>query len=132
LGRPVGRVGLSQPCGSGICWDRRAASGNIRATPPAVRAARVMDTGPDGRPGSVRPVTDDRPASECGMSPSAHEPPVGEPVPAMTSPALRAAEHLSIAEARDLLDWLQGHGISAQEVTLEPDGTMTVRWPGQP
>jgi hypothetical protein len=44
---------------------------------------------------------------------------------------MRSAEHLSIAEARDLLDWLQGQGIRAHEVTLEPDGRMTVRWPGQ-
>jgi hypothetical protein len=44
---------------------------------------------------------------------------------------LRSAEHLSIAEARDLLDWLQGQGIRAHEVKLEPDGKMTVRWPAQ-
>lgn len=62
------------------------------------------------------------------MTPSAHEPPVSEPVPA-PAPAMHAAEHLTIAEARDLLDWLQGHGIRAHEVTLEPDGKMTVRWP---
>jgi hypothetical protein len=43
---------------------------------------------------------------------------------------MQAAEHLTIAAARDLLDWLQGHGVRAHEVTLEPDGTMTVRWPG--
>jgi hypothetical protein len=68
------------------------------------------------------------------MAPSAHEPPVSEPAvsePAPAPPAtpMQAAEHLSIAEARDLLDWLQGHGIAAHEVTLEPDGKMTVRWP---
>ena len=41
---------------------------------------------------------------------------------------MHAAEHLTITEARDLLDWLQGHGIAAHEVKLEADGTMTVRW----
>lgn len=64
------------------------------------------------------------------MAPSAQEPPVSEPVPASPAPAMQAAEHLTIAAARDLLDWLQGHGVRASEVTLEPDGTMTVRWPG--
>ena len=63
------------------------------------------------------------------MSPSAHEPPVGEPVPATSPPPLQAAEHLTITQARDLLDWLQGQGIRAHDVALEPDGTMTVRWP---
>ena len=89
-----------------------------------------MGKGSDRRPESVRPVTDDRPASECGMSPPAQEPPVSEPVPASPVPAMQAAEHLTIAEARDLLDWLQGRGVRAHEVKLEPDGTMTVRWPG--
>jgi len=43
---------------------------------------------------------------------------------------MQAAEHLTITEARDLLDWLQGRGIRADEVKLEPDGKMTVRWKG--
>jgi len=63
------------------------------------------------------------------MPPSAQEPPVSEPAPAPPAVPMRVAEHLSIAEAGDLLDWLQGQGIRAQEVTLEPDGKMTVRWP---
>jgi hypothetical protein len=129
LGREAGRVGLSQPSRLAIRWDGSPASGNILATPPPVPAAKVMDKGPDWRPGSVRPVSDDRPPSKCGMSQPAHQPPVGEPVPASTPAPLRAAEHLTISQARDLLDWLQGQGISAHEVTLEPDGTMTVRWP---
>ena len=64
------------------------------------------------------------------MAPSAHEPPVREPVPASTPPAHQVAEHLSISEARDLLDWLQARGVRAEEVKLDPDGTMTVRWAG--
>ena len=44
-------------------------------------------------------------------------------------PAVHVAEHLSIADARDLLDWLQGQGIQPHEVTLESDGKMTIRWP---
>jgi hypothetical protein len=89
-----------------------------------------MGKGPDRPADIVRPVTDDRPASECGMSPSAQEPPVSDPAPAAPAPPMQAAEHLTIAAARDLLDWLQGQGVRAHEVKLEPDGTMTVRWPG--
>lgn len=64
------------------------------------------------------------------MSPSAHDPPASEPMPAaLPVPTLQAAERLSIAAARDLLDWLDGQGVRAHEVTLESDGTMTVRWP---
>ncbi len=65
------------------------------------------------------------------MPPSAQEPPVSEPAAAPPADPMRSAEHLSIAEARDLLDWLQGQGIRAHEVALEPDGKMTVRWPAQ-
>ena len=64
------------------------------------------------------------------MSQPAQEPPVGDPVPASAPMPLQAAEHLTITQARDLLDWLQGQGIRAHEVKLEPDGTMTVLWPG--
>jgi hypothetical protein len=64
------------------------------------------------------------------MSPSAHDPPVSEPVAAAVVPPVRAAEHLSITQARDLLDWLQGQGVQADVVKLEADGTVTVRWPG--
>jgi hypothetical protein len=41
---------------------------------------------------------------------------------------MNSADHLSIAAARDLLDWLEGQGIRADEVKLEADGTMTVLW----
>lgn len=63
------------------------------------------------------------------MPPSAQEPPVSEPASAAPAPPMRTAEHLSIAEARDLLDWLQGQGIRAHEVKLDADGKMTIRWP---
>jgi hypothetical protein len=59
------------------------------------------------------------------MPPPVAKPDVAEPAPAVT---VRSAEHLPIAAARDLLDWLEGHGIRAQEVIVEDDGTMTVRW----
>ena len=62
------------------------------------------------------------------QEPPVNEPPVSEPAPAPPATPMQAAEHLSIAEARDLLDWLEGHGIKSREVTLEADGTMTVRW----
>ena len=62
------------------------------------------------------------------MAPSAHEPPVSKPAPAPTPPVANVAENLTIAEARDLLDWLEGQGIQAQDVTLGADGKMTVRW----
>ncbi|HEX3147322.1 MAG TPA: hypothetical protein VHR66_04520 [Gemmataceae bacterium] len=41
---------------------------------------------------------------------------------------LRSASNLTIAAARDLLDWLEGRGIHASGVVLELDGTMSVRW----
>ena len=40
----------------------------------------------------------------------------------------RSVENLSVAAARDLLDWLEGQGIRTDDVTLEADGTMSVRW----
>jgi hypothetical protein len=63
------------------------------------------------------------------MTPPARQSPASDPA-APPAPAINVAEHLSIADARDLLDWLQGQGIEPHEVTLEPDGKMTVRWPG--
>ena len=39
-------------------------------------------------------------------------------------------EHLTIAEATELLDWLEGHGIRAKDVSLDTDGLLTVRWGG--
>jgi hypothetical protein len=62
------------------------------------------------------------------MVPSAEEPTVTHP-PLVPAIPMRAAEHLSISEARDLLDWLEGQGIRAHEVSIESDGKMTVRWP---
>jgi hypothetical protein len=41
------------------------------------------------------------------------------------------AEDLTLAEATELLDWLEGHGIRAQEVQLDETGRMTIRW-GEP
>jgi hypothetical protein len=38
------------------------------------------------------------------------------------------AENLTLAEATELLDWLEGHGIRAEEVRLTDDGKMTIRW----
>jgi hypothetical protein len=64
------------------------------------------------------------------MPPSAQEPPVSDPAPAPPALPMQSAEHIPMAAARDLLDWLQNQGIQAQEVKLEADGTMTVRWTG--
>ena len=41
------------------------------------------------------------------------------------------AEDLTLTEATELLDWLEGHGIRAQEVQLDETGRMTIRW-GEP
>jgi hypothetical protein len=41
---------------------------------------------------------------------------------------IRVAAHLTITDARDLLDWLEVHGIRARDVAIEPDGYMSVRW----
>jgi hypothetical protein len=38
------------------------------------------------------------------------------------------AHHLSIHDAEDLLDWLEGQGIHANEVRLDGDGHMSVSW----
>jgi hypothetical protein len=38
------------------------------------------------------------------------------------------AENLSLTEATELLDWLEGHGIRAEEVQLTDEGKMTIRW----
>jgi hypothetical protein len=55
----------------------------------------------------------------------AHEAPPGVAV------AGGIAEDLTLTEATELLDWLEGHGIRAQEVQLNELGRMTIRW-GQP
>jgi hypothetical protein len=41
------------------------------------------------------------------------------------------AEDLTLTEATELLDWLEGHGIRAHEVQLDELGRMTIRW-GEP
>jgi hypothetical protein len=38
------------------------------------------------------------------------------------------AENLTLAEATELLDWLEGHGIRTDEVRMTEDGKMTIRW----
>ena len=43
----------------------------------------------------------------------------------------QVAEHLSIAVAVDLLDWLEVHGIHPGTVRIDPEGRMTVRWTSQ-
>lgn len=35
---------------------------------------------------------------------------------------------LSVTEAGELLDWLEGHGIRDRNVAITPDGRMAVRW----
>lgn len=52
-------------------------------------------------------------------------PPV--PVETMSVPT-GVAENLSLTEATELLDWLEGHGIRAEDVQLTDDGKMTIRW----
>jgi hypothetical protein len=38
------------------------------------------------------------------------------------------ADDLTLTEATELLDWLEGHGIVAREVEVNEAGLMTVRW----
>jgi hypothetical protein len=40
----------------------------------------------------------------------------------------KVAENLTVSEARDLLDWLEGHGIRASEVDTDAAGRITIRW----
>ena len=40
----------------------------------------------------------------------------------------REAADLTLSDARDLLDWLEGNGLHALEVEVTPAGRMTVRW----
>jgi hypothetical protein len=62
------------------------------------------------------------------MAPSIQENPATDPPAAPPEPAVQSAEHISLTDARDLLDWLEAHQIKPIEVLLEADGTMTVRW----
>jgi hypothetical protein len=47
-----------------------------------------------------------------------------------TYECVRVAEHLTVTEASELLDWLEGHGIEPSEVSVDSEGRMTVRWLG--
>ena len=62
------------------------------------------------------------------MAPSAQERPATDRPEAPPDPDRRSAEHLTVSQARDLLDWLEAHKIPTTEVLVEADGTMTVRW----
>ena len=62
------------------------------------------------------------------MAPPGQDNPTTDQRPAPPDPDLRSAEHLSLTDARDLLDWLEGQKVRPTEVVLETDGTMTVRW----
>jgi hypothetical protein len=52
----------------------------------------------------------------------------GEATPATPEVTSHMSNHLPISRARDLLDWLEAHGIAPEEVRIEDDGTMSVRW----
>jgi len=41
---------------------------------------------------------------------------------------LTEAANLTVTQARDLLDWLEAHGVRASEVKADPAGKMIVRW----
>ncbi len=40
----------------------------------------------------------------------------------------RSADHLTVTEAGELLDWLEGHGIRPCDVEIDRDGLFSVRW----
>ena len=42
--------------------------------------------------------------------------------------SIHEAVNLSLAEATDLLDWLQNHQIRPADVEMDSAGRMTVRW----
>lgn len=42
--------------------------------------------------------------------------------------ATHEAPDLSLTDATELLDWLEGNGLRAFDVELTPAGRMTVRW----
>ena len=44
------------------------------------------------------------------------------------SPRLTIAEELPIDQAGQLLDWLESHGISPNNIELTTTGRLTVRW----
>ena len=45
-----------------------------------------------------------------------------------TESSSELVEDLTIAQATDLLDWLEGHNIHASDVRLEDSGRMSVAW----
>jgi len=58
--------------------------------------------------------------------------------PAATDPSIRGAEpgptqeaeNLSLAEATELLDWLENHHIHPSHFEMDLSGRVTVRWVG--
>jgi hypothetical protein len=53
------------------------------------------------------------------------------PIASVERPANSSSEvveGLTIAQATDLLDWLEGHNIHASDVRLDDSGRMTVAW----
>jgi hypothetical protein len=63
-----------------------------------------------------------------GLSPKLSPGPAGSEDPIADSEQVRT--DLTLAEATELLDWLEGHGIQAESVELTPAGSVTVRWRG--
>ena len=43
-------------------------------------------------------------------------------------PMVHSAHHLTLTEARDLLDWLETQRIPSDNVTFDDDGFMSVQW----
>ncbi len=43
-------------------------------------------------------------------------------------PIDHTAANLSLTEARDLLDWLENHGLEPASLEPHVDGRMTIRW----
>jgi len=57
-------------------------------------------------------------------------PPSTKADPAERAPGPCEAADLTLEEATELLDWLEGHGVRADEVVLTENGRVTVRWVG--
>jgi hypothetical protein len=45
-------------------------------------------------------------------------------------PQGQSANNLTLTQAEDLLDWLECHGIAPQDVHVDAEGRMSVRWRG--
>jgi hypothetical protein len=41
---------------------------------------------------------------------------------------VRIVQDLTIAEARELLDWLEGHAVESTRLELDQNGHVTIRW----